>query len=91
MAHSDETNSASECALSSPDPKRRKVSHATYLTWKCDLDRSELAGSRNACKFTEKARNKATVQRLHEIQYAPKKPSRCRLMKRNGTGRSIPV
>ena len=39
-----------------------------YLTWKCDLDRSELAGLQNACKFLEKARNKATVQRLHEIQ-----------------------
>ena len=68
MAHFDETNSISECALSSPDPKRRKVTHATYLTWKCDLDRSELAGLQNACKFLEKARNKATVQRLHEIQ-----------------------
>ena len=26
-----------------------------------------------------------------DLRYAPKKTSRCRLMKRNGTGRSVPV
>ena len=34
---STDTGTSSDCAV--PEPKRRKVPHATYLTWKRDLNR----------------------------------------------------
>ena len=39
MEHSAETSSTCECALYSPDLKRRKDFHATYPIWECNFDR----------------------------------------------------
>ena len=52
----DSSPSASDCA---PETKRRKVSHATYTTWKRDLDRESRTMSWLDCETHVGARKRS--------------------------------
>ena len=56
--------SASDCA---PEPKRRRVSHATYLTWKRDLDRECSTMSWLECETQVSARKKVVIKLLCNV------------------------
>ena len=60
----DSSASASDCA---PETKRRKVSHATYMTWKRDLDRECSTMSWMDCETHVGARKKVETKLLYSI------------------------
>ena len=60
----DSSASASDCA---PETKRRKVSHATYMTWKRDLDRECSTMSWLDCETHVGGRKKVVTKLLCSV------------------------